>query len=94
MTVTWSEEGSRRPVLRRLPRNPRRRERPVSLSERECRASLSGLCLELSMGYRPCALGECVSGDMDDMAAKLRADSTAEPKRAVRRPRKIPPRPR
>jgi hypothetical protein len=57
------------------------------MTERECHASISGLCLQLTHGLTLCREGECDEEVMDRAAEAARALATAPPRRARRKPR-------
>ena len=52
--------------------------------KRECRASISGLCLQLTEGFRLCPQGTCEIGDWDDAMGKMRENAGPPPRRSDR----------
>lgn len=56
----------------------------------ECPASISGACLQVSMGFALCRDGECDGAVMDALAAELRERAVALGKAPPRRSRRLP----
>ena len=56
--------------------------------EPECRASISGNCLQLTHGSGWCREGECIDGKLNDMARKARERAQELARAPVRHTRK------
>jgi hypothetical protein len=52
----------------------------------ECRASISGNCLQVTHGFTLCREGECDEEVIDQIASAARASAAEPPRRRVRRP--------
>ena len=58
------------------------------MSEPECRASYTGNCLQLTRGSGWCREGECIDGELGDMAQTARERAQEIGRAPVRRTRK------